>query len=68
MDQNHPLNKEGVNGISSQLSLTAIGMFVSFNKAKLFTVQSINQSINRFKWPKWHSPCVKSTSGVTVVQ
>jgi len=32
---------------SSQLSLTALGLFASFNKSKLITVQSINQSIKQ---------------------
>jgi len=51
---------------SSQLSLTALGMFVSFNKAKLITVQSINQSF--LEWPECHCLCeVHSTGGVTIV-
>jgi len=39
---------------SSQLSLTALGMFVTCNKAKLVTVQATNRVL---EWPKCHCLC-----------
>jgi len=45
MGQNHSLNKEGANGIFKPAKPHGLGMFVSFNEAKLITIQSINQSL-----------------------